>query len=281
MAASDLPLTVHGQRLAGIDFPTFPPRPRSSRRSSSPGSAPMRRCGSRSRSPSRDHSEIMLAQFGADVSGGDAIVLGAQRGSPAAPSRLPPIPRRRHFRWSPPRSSRAPTFRCAACWSIRCAPASTKCSKRWAPTFACRTSMSRRAKSSPTCGLPIRRLVRAMSPPRKIPAMIDEIPALAVACAFAEGESVIEGLAELKVKESDRLGATVAGLVACGVAALADGDTLAHFRARQGARRGKYRDPRRSPHRHGLPDARPCRRTAGEVDQARDDRDQLSRFRWA
>jgi 3-phosphoshikimate 1-carboxyvinyltransferase len=59
--------------------------------------------------------------------------------------------------------------------------------------------------------------------------MIDEIPALAVACAFADGESVIEGLAELRVKESDRLGAIVAGLVACGVAAVAEGDALRIF----------------------------------------------------
>ncbi|MCY7339205.1 MAG: 3-phosphoshikimate 1-carboxyvinyltransferase [Sphingomonas bacterium] len=62
-----------------------------------------------------------------------------------------------------------------------------------------------------------------------VPAMIDEIPALAVACAYADGESVIEGLAELRVKESDRLGAIVAGLVACGVAAIADGDALRIF----------------------------------------------------
>lgn len=63
----------------------------------------------------------------------------------------------------------------------------------------------------------------------RIPAMIDEIPALAIACAFAEGESVIEGLSELRVKESDRLGAIVAGLTACGVSALTDGDTLRVF----------------------------------------------------
>ncbi len=63
----------------------------------------------------------------------------------------------------------------------------------------------------------------------RVPAMIDEIPALAIACAFAEGESVIEGLAELRVKESDRLGAIVAGLTACGVSAFADGDTLRVF----------------------------------------------------
>ena len=59
--------------------------------------------------------------------------------------------------------------------------------------------------------------------------MIDEIPALAVACAFADGESVIEGLAELRMKESDRLGSIVAGLTACGVAALIDGDSLRIF----------------------------------------------------
>jgi 3-phosphoshikimate 1-carboxyvinyltransferase len=63
----------------------------------------------------------------------------------------------------------------------------------------------------------------------RIASMIDEIPALAVACAFADGESVIEGLGELRVKESDRLGAIVAGLTACGVVALADGDSLRIF----------------------------------------------------
>ena len=63
----------------------------------------------------------------------------------------------------------------------------------------------------------------------QVPAMIDEIPALAMACAMADGESVIGGLSELRHKESDRLGALVAGLAACGVAALADGDALRIF----------------------------------------------------
>lgn len=67
----------------------------------------------------------------------------------------------------------------------------------------------------------------------QIPAMIDEIPALAVACAFADGESLIEGLAELRTKESDRLGTIVAGLAACGVAAMVDGDSLRIFGRRQ------------------------------------------------
>lgn len=54
-------------------------------------------------------------------------------------------------------------------------------------------------------------------PPERAPAMIDEYPILAVAAAFAEGRTVMRGLEELRVKESDRLAAIAAGLKACGV----------------------------------------------------------------
>jgi 3-phosphoshikimate 1-carboxyvinyltransferase len=63
-------------------------------------------------------------------------------------------------------------------------------------------------------------------PPERAPSMIDEYPALAVVAAAARGETRMEGLAELKVKESDRLAATVAGLLANGIAARAEGETL-------------------------------------------------------
>jgi 3-phosphoshikimate 1-carboxyvinyltransferase len=63
-------------------------------------------------------------------------------------------------------------------------------------------------------------------PPERAPSMIDEYPVLACLAAFAAGETRMEGLAELKVKESDRLAATAAGLAANGVAAKVDGDTL-------------------------------------------------------
>jgi 3-phosphoshikimate 1-carboxyvinyltransferase len=59
--------------------------------------------------------------------------------------------------------------------------------------------------------------------------MIDEIPALAVGKGAGDGESVIEGLGELRVKESDRLAGIVAGLTACGVATAVDGDSLRIF----------------------------------------------------
>lgn len=44
--------------------------------------------------------------------------------------------------------------------------------------------------------------------------MLDDVPALAMAAAYAQGETVIEGLAELRVQECDRLAATAAGLAA-------------------------------------------------------------------
>jgi 3-phosphoshikimate 1-carboxyvinyltransferase len=64
-------------------------------------------------------------------------------------------------------------------------------------------------------------------PAERAPSMIDEYPILAVLAAFAEGETVMHGLGELRVKESDRLAAMAAGLTACGVEAEARGDTLA------------------------------------------------------
>lgn len=63
-------------------------------------------------------------------------------------------------------------------------------------------------------------------PPERAPSMIDEYPVLSVVAAFATGETRMEGLAELKVKESDRLAATAAGLLANGISARVDGDTL-------------------------------------------------------
>src|SRR5690606_12348683 len=54
-------------------------------------------------------------------------------------------------------------------------------------------------------------------PPERAPSMIDEYPMLACLAAFAEGPTVMRGIAELRVKESDRIAATVAGLRANGV----------------------------------------------------------------
>ncbi len=63
-------------------------------------------------------------------------------------------------------------------------------------------------------------------PASRAPSMIDEFPVLAALAAFAAGETRMEGLSELRVKESDRLASTEAALAACGVAARIEGDDL-------------------------------------------------------
>jgi 3-phosphoshikimate 1-carboxyvinyltransferase len=63
-------------------------------------------------------------------------------------------------------------------------------------------------------------------PPSRAASMIDEYPVLAVAAAFAAGETIMAGLGELRVKECDRLQAMLTGLAACGVMASCEGDTL-------------------------------------------------------
>jgi 3-phosphoshikimate 1-carboxyvinyltransferase len=54
-------------------------------------------------------------------------------------------------------------------------------------------------------------------PAERAPTMIDEYPILAVAAACARGRTVMRGLGELRVKESDRLATMAEGLAACGV----------------------------------------------------------------
>ena len=54
-------------------------------------------------------------------------------------------------------------------------------------------------------------------PPERAASMIDEYPVLAATAAFATGATVMRGIGEMRVKESDRIALMVAGLKACGV----------------------------------------------------------------
>ncbi len=63
-------------------------------------------------------------------------------------------------------------------------------------------------------------------PPERAPSMIDEYLILAVAAAYAEGTTVMRGLQELRVKESDRLAATADMLRVNGVTVEISGDDL-------------------------------------------------------
>jgi 3-phosphoshikimate 1-carboxyvinyltransferase len=68
-------------------------------------------------------------------------------------------------------------------------------------------------------------LVGATVPPAEVPTLIDELPLFALAACHARGESVVSGAAELRAKESDRLGEVVALLRGLGghVRATSDG----------------------------------------------------------
>jgi len=63
-------------------------------------------------------------------------------------------------------------------------------------------------------------------PAARAPSMIDEYPILSVAAAFADGTTVMEGVGELRVKESDRIALMAAGLKACGVCVEETNDTF-------------------------------------------------------
>jgi 3-phosphoshikimate 1-carboxyvinyltransferase len=81
------------------------------------------------------------------------------------------------------------------------------------------------------------RLKGVVVPADRAPSMIDEYPILSVVAAFADGITTMHGLSELKVKESDRLAATADGLLANGIDARVEGDTL-HVRGSERPRGG-------------------------------------------
>jgi 3-phosphoshikimate 1-carboxyvinyltransferase len=93
------------------------------------------------------------------------------------------------------------------------------------------------ATGEPRADIEVRRsALRGVSVPGElVPAAMDELPVLFAAGAVADGETIVTGAGELRVKESDRLAAMVDGLAALGVAAELHGDGL---RVRGGAVRG-------------------------------------------
>jgi 3-phosphoshikimate 1-carboxyvinyltransferase len=90
------------------------------------------------------------------------------------------------------------------------------------------------------------RLKGVTVPASRAPSMIDEYPVLAVAAAFAEGRTVMQGLGELRVKESDRLAAVARGLEMNGVSCREGEDSLAvdGGRVRGGGRVAAHLDHR-------------------------------------
>lgn len=218
-----LPVTVNGQAaLSAIEF--TPPH----------ASAQVKSClllaGLRANGvttiheprQSRDHSEKMLRSFGVDVQSvqnGDGVSVSIEGGQhlTARETRVPGDPSSAAFlaataMISPQgavlvegvmsNSTRDGFFRAAALMG-----ASVGAEEIGEAAGERLIDMTFGSSQLKGCNVPI----------ELVPSMIDEFPILAVLAAFADGETVIKGAAELRVKESDRISAIVALLRANGV----------------------------------------------------------------
>jgi 3-phosphoshikimate 1-carboxyvinyltransferase len=178
-------------------------------------------------SASRDHSENMLRAFGCDVEQqGDRVRLGARRRLTATAVAVP----------CDPSSAGFPIVAALIVPGSELRLRSVMVNPLRAGLFETLREMGaelRVENRREAGGEAIADLAVAAStlrgievPAARAPSMIDEYPILAVAAAFASGRSVMHGLGELRVKESNRLAAVIAGLRACGVEAWEDGDSL-------------------------------------------------------
>jgi len=182
--------------------------------------------------PSRDHTENLMRHFGAAVAsaptnaGGRRVTLKGQPELRAADLAIP----------GDPSSAAFPAVAALLLPGSAIEITGVGINPLRAGLFATLREMgadiafvnARIEGGEPVADLAIRAgaLTGVTVPAERAPSMIDEYPILAVAAAFAKGRTVMHGLAELRVKESDRLAAIANGLKACGVAAAIEGDSL-------------------------------------------------------
>ena len=184
------------------------------------------------REASRDHTELMLRHFGARVTvadGGNGARVITVKGWPELAARPVIVP-------GDPSSAPFPavaallvpgsavTVRNVGLNPLRAGLFQTLTEMGGDITFANR----REEAGEPVAELTVRAgpLRGVDVPAARAPSMIDEYPILAVPAAFAAGRTRMRGLAELRVKESDRLAGIAQGLAACGVAVTIEGDDL-------------------------------------------------------
>jgi 3-phosphoshikimate 1-carboxyvinyltransferase len=226
-----LPLTVRGGRLRGIRHSSPTPSAQVKSAILLAGLGTSEPVEVVEPIPSRDHTEQMLRHFGCDVEtgvgdGGHRVRLGTRRTLHGSEVQIPGDP-----------SSAA--FPIVAALIVPGSEISMK-GILDSPTRAgllttlremgadIRIENPRNAGGCAVMDLTVRSsALRGVTVPKeRAPAMIDEYPVLAVAAAFAAGDTVMEGLGELRVKESDRLAAIRGGLASCGVESRIVGDSL-------------------------------------------------------
>ena len=173
--------------------------------------------------PTRDHTERLLRHFGAEVAvqelsdGGRAIMLTGQPELVARPVNVPGDPSSAAF--LAVAAALVPGSR-VAIRNVGTNPTRTGLFETLAEMGADLVwSGADDRGGEPVADLTVRagRLKGVAVPPGRAPSMIDEYPILCIAAACAEGDTVIRGARELRVKESDRIAAMARGLTACGV----------------------------------------------------------------
>jgi len=184
------------------------------------------------REPTRDHTERMLRGFGASVevaaqAGGNVITL---RGRPEL----------RPTRIAVPRDPSSAAFAVAAALIVEGSEVRVPgVSRNPTRDGFYRTLVEMGADLAfedprDEGGEPVADLRARFSPglrgvevpPGRAASMIDEYPVLSVVAAFAEGATVMRGVGELRVKESDRIAAMAAGLAANGARVEESGDSM-------------------------------------------------------
>jgi 3-phosphoshikimate 1-carboxyvinyltransferase len=181
---------------------------------------------------SRDHTELMLKHFGAQItslpegSHGRKIALTGQPELRGAPVVVP----------ADPSSAAFPTVAALIVEGSDIVLSDVMTNPLRTGLFTTLREMGASIEESDVrgdAGEPMAQFrVRASKlrgvevPPEQAPSMIDEYLVLAVAAGFAEGATIMRGLQELRVKESDRLEATAAMLRANGVKVEISGDDM-------------------------------------------------------
>lgn len=182
--------------------------------------------------PCRDHTELMLKHFGADVTveeredGGRMVRL---KGQPELTGRSVIVP-------GDPSSAAFPLVAAllvpgseVTIANVGLNPLRTGLMTTLQEMGADIEYVNQRTEAGePVADLVARgsRLKGVAVPPERAPSMIDEYPILAIAAALAEGQTTMTGIGELRVKESDRLAAMTEGLAACGVEVEAGDDWM-------------------------------------------------------
>lgn len=190
---------------------------------------------------SRNHTEIMLRSFGAEVTGDlEALEMS---GADGAVIRVTPGPRLTAQRIHVPGDISSAAFFIAAALLITGSeilvrhvgvnPTRTGFLKALTDMGADIEAVKVYEDSAEPCADLLVRSSQLAAPGGRyevggaiIPTMIDELPMLAILAAFAEGETVIRDAAELKVKESDRIRLVTENLAAMGADVTATDDGM-------------------------------------------------------